>query len=328
MAEQPARLAALVTREPEVRAHVSAVLPEPLLGVVLVARGSSDHVGVGARYLLEMASGRPVAMGSPSVLLRYGARLDFTGLLVVGVSQSGGTPEVAAYVAGARAAGARTLAVTNTPASALAGAAERTLALGAGPERAVPATKTVTTEFLALAMVAAAIGTVPFISADLTALPAAVARVLDDPAGVAPAVEALLARPRMLCVARGHLLGAALETGLKIEETTSRPVTCHSAADLHHGPIAIAGPQLTALTLAVPGPAGDDVAAAEEALVARGARVVGLGPGRSAGWAPGVPEALAPVPAIVRGQQIALAMARALGRDPDRPEGLSKVTLR
>ena len=103
-------------------------------GVVIVARGSSDHAAIYGRYLLELATGRPVALAAPSLFTRYGARTDASGWLVVGVSQSGATPEIVEVLERLRATGGRAVAITNDPESPLAAASEVVLALGAGQE--------------------------------------------------------------------------------------------------------------------------------------------------------------------------------------------------
>ena len=130
-------------------------------------------------------------------------------------------------------------------------------------------------------------------------------------------------------MARGYLYGAAAESALKVEETTSILSTAFSAADLRHGPIAIASTGIPILAFAHPGPAAEDVQDLVVDLRRREAsvRVVGPVAGSSAGWSVEAPEALAPILAVVRGQQIALDLARQLGRDPDSPEGLTKVTI-
>jgi glucosamine--fructose-6-phosphate aminotransferase (isomerizing) len=116
---------------------------------------------------------------------------------------------------------------------------------------------------------------------------------------------------------------------LKIEETTAILSTAFSAADLRHGPIAVASTGLPVLALAHPGPAAADVLSLAADLSGRGAsvKVAGPVPGSSARWATDVPEALAPVLAVVRSQQLALELARRYGRDPDSPRGLTKVTV-
>jgi glucosamine--fructose-6-phosphate aminotransferase (isomerizing) len=329
MAEQPERLAALLGQSDEIMDRVRKVLPDPLAGTVLVARGSSDHAATTGRYLLELATGRPVASASPSLYTMYGAQTDFTGYLVIAVSQSGRTPEIVSTLRAARAAGGRTVAVTNDRESDLAQAAELTLYLDAGVERAVPATKTVTAELAAFLLIAQAVSDIGFGPAVRSELPGKVAEVLDDP-GPADEVAAWLeGRTRLATVARGFLYGAAAEAALKIEETTSLFATAFSAADLRHGPIAVAATGLPVITFAHPGPAAADVTDLAQDLRGRGADVLLAGPvpGSVLPWPADVPEVVAPVLAVVRAQQVALALARRLGRNPDEPGGLNKVTL-
>jgi glutamine---fructose-6-phosphate transaminase (isomerizing) len=329
MAEQPERLAALLGQSGEIMEHVRQVLPEPLAGTVLIARGSSDHAATTGRYLLELATRRPVASASPSLYTMYGAKTDFTGYLVIAASQSGRTPEIVSSLKAARGAGGRAVAITNDRESDLAQTAELPLYLGAGAERAVPATKTVTAELVAFALIAQAVGDIGFGPDVRAALPGNVATVLDDP-GPADEVAAWLeGRTRLATVARGPLYGAAAEAALKIEETTSLFATAFSAADLRHGPIAVAATGLPMIVFAHPGPAAADVADLAEDLRNRGADVLLAGPveGSALPWPADVPEVVAPVLAVVRAQQVALALARRLGRDPDQPGGLHKVTL-
>jgi glutamine---fructose-6-phosphate transaminase (isomerizing) len=328
MAEQPLALTALIERRGEIEAAVAAVAPRQLAGTVLVARGSSDHAAAGGRYLLEMASGRPTALGSPSITSRYGAKVDFSGYLVIALSQSGQTPEIAVYLERARAAGAVGIAITNDASSPLSGAADLTIDLATGPERAVPATKTVTAEMLALIMVAGALGGEPVDPDRLEALPAQVEAVLADQGPAAAVAAQLAGADRILTVARGILQGAALETALKIEEITGKMVASHSAADFLHGPIAIAAADLPVIAFDSPGPTHPDVAGLVEKLRVRGCAVHVAGPEPSAElpW-PAAPEALAPILGVVRGQQVASSLAALLGVDPDRPAGLTKVTV-
>jgi glutamine---fructose-6-phosphate transaminase (isomerizing) len=114
-----------------------------------------------------------------------------------------------------------------------------------------------------------------------------------------------------------------------VEETTSLFATGYSAADLRHGPIAVASTGLPVLAFAHPGPAAADLAELAADLLDRGANVRLAGPvaGSAMPWPAQAPEVAAPVLAVVRAQQLALALARRLGRDPDQPAGLRKVTV-
>lgn len=334
MREQPRVLAALAARAPEVARAVAAVAPPRPAGTVLVARGSSDHAAVYARYVLEVATGRPVALAAPSLHTRYRVDVDLDGWVAVGVSQSGRTPEIVATLDALGRAGAVTVALTNVADSPLAKGAHAAVVLGAGEERAVPATKTFTAQLAASAHVAAGLGHTGWDVDDWRAVVDGVAAVLDDPGPVEQLADELVGAPPLLVVARGYLYAAALETALKVAETTGSQASGWSSADLLHGPIAVAEPGRHALCLAAPGPVAGDVAGVARDLAARGVRVHGVA-GR-ADLLPvdgvllpvplDVPEPLAPLVQVVRGQQLARALALRLGEDPDRPRGLRKVT--
>jgi glucosamine--fructose-6-phosphate aminotransferase (isomerizing) len=328
MREQPRVLAALAGRRAEIAAAVRAVRPEPMYGTVLVARGSSDHAATYGRYLLEPATRRPVALAAPSLHTLYRAPVDYRGFLVIAVSQSGRTPEIASVLERLRDAGARTLAITNEGSSPLARAADATLELRAGVERAVPATKTFTAQALAFAIVAAALGDESCGSEDWARLPEAMDAVLSDDEPAERVAEAIGDAPAMITVGRGYCYPMALEVALKLKETAELPAEGYSSADLRHGPTAVVSADFPVLAIATSGPAGDDVAELGRTLRARGAvvREIADRPDAALPIPSGIAEPLAAIVAVARGQQVALALARRRGLDPDAPRGLSKVT--
>jgi glucosamine--fructose-6-phosphate aminotransferase (isomerizing) len=332
MAEQPAVLARLLSRRQEVGAQVRRLVPGRPAGVLLLARGSSDHAAVYGRYLLELAFGVPVAMAAPSLLTRYHATPHVAGYLAIALSQSGRTPEIVDVLGQLRRAGATTLAITNDPAAPIVEVADLAVDLMASAERAVPATKTFTAQVAALAMVTAALADGLVAEREWAALPDAVAAVLDDDAPARAAAAALLGRDVAAHVARGVTYAVALEGALKMKETTGWPVEGFSSADFLHGPAAIAGPDTTLVAYAWPGPVLADVREAAERSAERGAAVIAACP---SGVIPGaielpveadLGEAAAALPLVVRAQQLAILTALALGRDPDAPPGLRKVT--
>jgi len=328
MAEQPAVLGALGARRAELGERIRAAAPDPLHGVLLIARGSSDNAAVYGRYVLEIATGRPVGLAAPSLHTLYGARVDYHGDLAIAVSQSGATPEIVTVLQAAMRAGAVGVAVTNDPTSALATTADMVLPLGAGDERAVPATKTVTAQMAAFAVLADALGGLGCSADDWDAVPAAVQAVLDDPDSAAAAAEVIGAAPGIITVGRGLLYGTALEAALKLKETTSILAEGYSAADLRHGPIAVVERDFPVLAFAADGPAAADMRALCAELEARGADVLRVSddPGAALPLGGGLPEPLAVLPATVRAQQVALALAGLRGLDADAPPGLTKVT--
>jgi glucosamine--fructose-6-phosphate aminotransferase (isomerizing) len=328
MAEQPARLRELIGRFDAIAERVRAAAPATLTGITLVARGSSDNAAIYGRYLLEAATGTPISLAAPSLHTLYDVEVDYTGQLVIAVSQSGATPEIVRTLEALQAAGGSGLAITNEPDSALARAAAETIELDVGVERAVPATKTVTGQLAAFAIIAAALGRAPFTDEQLLAVPDSVQAVLDDPDPTAAAAQALAGASQLIVVARGYLFAAALETALKIKETCSLLADGYSAADLRHGPIAAVTRGLPVVALYASGPAHADVASLVDELRVRQASVLVVGDdeGADVSLPAATPEPLAPIVAVVRGQQLAHELATVLGYDPDKPPGLTKVT--
>jgi len=340
IAEQTTALEHLIGRWDGLVAAVAGVLPEPLRGVALVARGSSDFVAVHARYLVELATGLPVMMIAPSLWTRHELRRDLSGWLVVALSQSGRTPEVVTVAERTRAAGASVVAITNDATSDLAHVAGAHLSLGTTPERAVPATKTVTTQLLAVAAVATACARddpPAWLGArdERARLSDQVAHVIADAPPISAAVEVLERSANIVQVGRTLTYVAALEGALKMKETCGRPVEGFSSADFLHGPAAVSGPDTTVIAYNWPGATAGDVVGAVRASAELGSSIVAVGP--SAAWPepaphllvpvpPSTPAALAALPLVVRGQQLAIELAVRLGLDPDAPAGLSKVT--
>jgi glucosamine--fructose-6-phosphate aminotransferase (isomerizing) len=330
MRQQPEVLAALVDRWPALTEQVAALVDgAPPLGVAFLARGSSDHAALLGRYAVELQTGLPTCLVAPSVATAYGRPPEgFRGWLLVALSQSGRTPEIVDLAERYAAAGARVIAVTNDGGSALAGASHLSIPLEAGPEVAVPATKTVTGQLLALLAVAAGLSASGLTQAQATALPEAVARVLADGESAERAARLLAGRDRLAVVGRGACYPAALESALKLQETTGLMAHGFSTADFRHGPIAVCGPDAPALLLAGSGPADTDTLDLRGALAARDTPVLlaGTASGADLPW-PSLGHLGECVPATVRGQQLALAAARHLGIDPDQPAGLNKVTM-
>jgi glutamine---fructose-6-phosphate transaminase (isomerizing) len=325
MAEQPAVLARLAERSPEDIAAIQAVIPSPLAGVVFVARGSSDNAAVFGRYLTEIAAKRPAGLAAPSLYTRYHAEVDWSGYLVVALSQSGATPEILTTCSAIRSAGATVVGITNEPTSPIADVTDVLLCTDAGPERAVPATKTMTAQMLSVATVAAALGSGPgSLSADggpgTQGLSKAVSVILADPTPAQELAGRWATGDRLVVAGRGLAYASALEIALKVKETTGILAEGMSTADLRHGPIATAFAGAPVLLIDAGGPAAADTSELLEVLELRGASGVTLPlPG-------GLAEPAAAIAAVVRGQQLAMTLALAKGLNPDSPAGLTKVT--
>jgi glucosamine--fructose-6-phosphate aminotransferase (isomerizing) len=325
MEAQPDVLRRLAGRRAELVDSLAG--PDPA-GVVIVARGSSDYAAIFARYLLEAVTGRPVALAAPSLTTLYGRDPHLDGWLALGISQSGRTPEIVTVLERYGAAGARTVALTNDPGSALAAAADVQVDLGAGEERAVPATKTFTAQLAAVAVVAEALGPVSWGDRDWTRLPALVEELLADQRPAERASEALGDADELIAVGRGYLMCVALEAALKLREATGVRAEGWSAADFRHGPVTVARGDIPLLAVSATGPAAADVEELATELERSGTHVLRLSdaPDATLPYPGGIPEPLCTVPATIRAQQLALALALRRGIDPDEPPGLGKVT--
>jgi glutamine---fructose-6-phosphate transaminase (isomerizing) len=328
MAEQPAVVRRLLGRRREIVADLRSRLPTVTGGVALVARGSSDNAALFGRYTLEFAIRRPVAMVAPSLVTLYRVPTDYSGWVAVAISQSGETPEIVDALERLQERGAIGAAITNDPSSPLGRAARMVIPLGAGEERAVPATKTFMAQLVAFAFLTEAMGRAPWDEHDWERIPEVIQQVLDDRGPAQRAAEAIGYAAGIIAVGRGYLFGVALEAALKLKETCTILAHGYSAADLRHGPIAVVEHDFPVLVFTAPGPVEDDLSGLVEVLGGRGARMLRVGSSaRCELPVPGdLPEALTALPATVRAQQVALALARLRGLDPDRPGGLSKVT--
>lgn len=340
IAEQPEALARLLDAEAHGMAALGHTLRrQQITSVVLAARGSSDNAARYAQYLLGLHHGLPVALAAPSLGTVYGRHPRFAGALVVGVSQSGASPDVVGVIAAAAAQGRPTVAVTNDPDSPLAAAAAVVLPLHVGVERSIAATKTYTCSLAALALLSAALeegSSERSARLDaLRALPAAAAAVLDGAEG--PARNAVTQDgwgERCIVLGRGLNYSTAFEIALKLRELTGVAADPFSPPDLLHGPIAALAPGTPVVVVAPAEPSAESVATLLPQLTERGARTLVISGREDLLARAAVPLPLGaepapwltPITAVLPGQLLAARLAEARGADPDRPRGLEKVT--
>ncbi|MBA3877455.1 MAG: glucosamine--fructose-6-phosphate aminotransferase [Anaerolinea sp.] len=333
--EQPAATARLLNEGgPAIEAVGRAVRQRAVEHVVIAARGTSDHAAIYAQYLFGVALRIPVALAAPSIVSLYGVEPRFARSLVIGISQSGASPDVVGVVEAAHRQGVPTIAITNEPSSPLAVAAEHVIDVRAGPELAVAATKTYTAELVAIARLVEAIrGTGE--ERALREVPAAIEAALaaED---VARAVAVAHAGMRTATVlGRGFEYATVREWALKLKELARVVADPYSAADFRHGPLALVEPGFPVLAVAPSGAVAADLIALLREIRGeyRGDLVVlsdrpeirDLGQ-----WAiplpGGVPDHLGPIVSIVPAQLFAYHLTIARGLDPDAPRHISKVT--
>ena len=258
--EQPAAAARFLAAQAEpVERIASSLRDRPPQHVVIAARGTSDHAAIYAQYVLGVRHRLSVGLGIPSIVSLYGVAPDLSDALVIGISQSGASPDIVAVITAARAQGAPTIAITNDPASPLAAAAGQVIALEAGPERAIAATKTYTAELLAIASLSAALSGDPADTGALATIPDALAATL----ALEPDIEAMAAEQaqadRLLVIARGYEYATAREWALKLKELAHVFADPYSSADFQHGPLALVEPGVPVLAVARAGEAAVDL---------------------------------------------------------------------
>jgi len=341
--EQPCRWRELV----RVRSGIdeAAAILSSVQQVVLAGRGTSDHAATYGQYLVQSVLGIPAYLATPSVTTVFGRDTYLPTTAVVVLSQSGQSPDMVATVASARRRGAPTVAITNDPTSPLAVAADVHVPMLAGNEEAVAATKSYTAELLALYLIVAAATGVPAraIEAEVKRVAVAAEELL---AAGRPGLAALAHRIRdvdsAVVIGRGYALATAREAALKLTETCSLSASGWSAADAKHGPLAQVRPGTPVFCLLGAEAGRESVSALVPDLLARGARVWTVEAddpaperiGRTASMGEGVlrvpagiTDQMMPLLEILPFQQLALELAVRRGLDPDRPIGLTKVTL-
>jgi glucosamine--fructose-6-phosphate aminotransferase (isomerizing) len=334
--EQPAAARRLLAESRQTFAAIREAISQnrPSFAVI-AARGSSDNAALYAQYLFAVRNGLITALATPSTFTLYGAHPRMSDALVIGISQSGRSPDIVGVLEEARRQDALTIAITNDPSSQLADAASHVVDLRAGPERATAATKTYTTELLAVALLSMALDEPSAEEQrDLDRVP----QLMDEALTVeeqARAVAALHAdSDHCIVLGRGYGYATAREWALKQQELAQVSAIPFSAADFEHGPLALAEPGLSVLAVAPRGAALD----AQLELLRRlqdehGARLLLLSDSEAAraldeGLAvpADVPAWLSPLVEILPAQLYTYHLTLARGLDPEAPRTITKVT--
>ncbi|MCP4899310.1 MAG: SIS domain-containing protein [bacterium] len=335
--EQPSAIARLLELQaPQAKKVAAKIRDSNVKMVFLAARGTSDNAGLYAKYLWGAFNGLPVALAAPSLFSIYETPPLIKDSLVVGISQSGQSPDIVRVVKEGRRQGGLTLAITNDPMSPLAQEADLVFDTMAGPETAVAATKTYTTQLVSIAMISAALTGNAEQRQWIERLPelAEATLSLDD------RIRSAAARYRYMdqCVVlgRGFNYSTVYEWALKLKELAYVIAEPYSSADFQHGPVALACQGFPVFAVVPGGRASDNVInlltnlvqeqQVELLAISNEASALALAntplqlPDR-------LPEWITPIPAIIPAQLFCYHLTRAKGYNTEGPRGLSKVTL-
>ncbi len=342
--EQPDAVARLLERErANVAALAKAIRARDVCHVVIAARGTSDNAGRYAKYVLGAFNGLPVSLATPSLHTIYEQPPRFRRALVLGISQSGQSPDIVAVVEEARRQGQLTAVLTNSPHSPMAQQGDFVIDLHAESEKAVAATKSYTTSLAAVALLSTSLavgagergaGEREARLHELLGVPEALAATLGADAAVGEVAPRYRYMERCVAIGRGFNYATAFELALKLKELTYTTVEAYSSADFLHGPLALIERGFPAIVIA---PAGRMTTRLHEfmrTLRDRGAEVIAISDEPATldlarialPLAQSVPEWLSPITAIVPGQLLALHLAHVRDLNVDQPRAIRKVT--
>jgi glucosamine--fructose-6-phosphate aminotransferase (isomerizing) len=334
--EQPEVLERLFdTQAGAARAIASEIKRRNIDWVFVAARGSSDNAALYSKYLWGSVNRLPVALATPSLFSVYDTPPRLHKSLVVGISQSGESPDIVKVVEEGRRQGTLTLAVTNKPGSPLASKADLVLETKAGEEHAVAATKTYTSQLAAIALLCAAMADDSKLLAELEAVPPLMREVLDLDDEIRAAAERYRYMDQCVVLGRGFNYATAYEWSLKLKEMTYVVAEPYSSADFQHGPVAIVSDGFPVLAAVPRGKVFDNVMRllerlvgemqAELLVISNHDRALDLArtpirlPEKLVEW-------LSPLVAILPAQLFCGHLTEAKGYDVEKPRMLRKVT--
>jgi len=308
---------------------------EPPRFILIAARGTSDNAAIYAKYLLSGINRIPVGLAMPSLFTLYQQMPVLKDGLVIGISQSGQTPDVRAVLEEAQRQAVPTISISNAPDAPIASIADYNIILEAEEEKSVAASKTYTGQLTAVAMLSAYLSGDEKLIADLSLLDGYIETALSQKSVTQTIAEGFSKKDHIAIVGRGYNHCTTHEIALKIKELSYIVAQPYSAADFRHGPIAMLETGFPVLAIAVKGKTLSDMENMIEAIRWTGADLAIM---TNAPWLcklsktpiqlpEDMPEWLSPIVGTVPGQLLALHLSLAKGIDPDKPRGLRKVTL-
>jgi glucosamine--fructose-6-phosphate aminotransferase (isomerizing) len=334
--EQPERLASLLDKQRQTVLEIAkAIRSRNVQYAFLAARGTSDNAGRYANYLWGAHNKLPLALATPSLFTYYQSPPRLHGALVIGISQSGQSPDIVSVIEEGKKQGCLTLAITNLPDSPLAQAADIVLDIQAGAEKAVAATKTYTTELMAIAMISAALNNSEARWNELASVSEWAKQTLALDNEIAQMTQRYRYMSHCVVLGRGFNYATAFEWALKLKELTYVSAEPYSSADFQHGPIAMVEGGFPILAVAPSGKVLDSMKDmltrlrrekdAELVVISDDADTLALAQSPIQ-LPPQIPEWLTPLVSILPAQLFACHLTEVKGYDPETPRSITKVT--
>lgn len=332
--EQPLILERAIETNRPIWEKIAKELKErPIESIQIVARGTSDHVAIFAKYIGEYYLKIPVNLMASSIINLYQRPLKLSNSLTIGISQSGSAPDVIGVLKEAKRQGGLTLAITNEEESIIVNKASYSLFCQAKEEKSVAATKTCSASMMLFSGLIGAWAKSPSLLEELTKVPQTIERLIKREKEIHELATRLKESTECLVLGRGFHYASALETALKIKETSYIHAGSYSTADFLHGPIAIVDKGAPALIYAFQGPLLEGIEETINRLQEIGAEILLVTDSRSLNRAGSIfyaphdlKEEVTPFISIVFGQIFSYCLAIIKGQDPDLPRYLKKVT--
>jgi glucosamine--fructose-6-phosphate aminotransferase (isomerizing) len=334
--EQPERIKSLLASQRKTVERIAAeILKRDIQYVFLAARGTSDNAGRYANYLLGAMNGLPLALATPSLFTYYKQPPKLKNALVVGISQSGQSPDIVSVLEEGKKQNCLTLSITNEPNSPLAHASDFVIDLKAGPEKAVAATKTYTSELMAVAMLSTALSKNKKAWDELSKVSGWMKQTLKQNDFISQAAQRYRYIDQTVVLGRGFNYATAFEWALKMKELTYIIAEPYSSADFAHGPIAMMVSGYPVFAVAPKGEVFDTMLemlkrlrsdlSAELVVISNDKRALSLAQVPLTIPAE-VPEWLSPLVSILPAQLFAYHLTIAKGYNTEQPRSIHKVT--
>ncbi len=333
--EQPDRIKSLLFSQRKTVERIAAEIQKrDIQYVFLSARGTSDNAGRYANYLLGAMNGLPLALATPSLFTYYKQPPKLKNALVIGISQSGQSPDIVSVLEEGKKQGCLTLAITNEPNSPLAQTSDFVFDIQAGAEKAVAATKTYTAELMAVAMLSTALHGTKKAWVDLGKVPAWMMQALKQDDFISQAAQRYRYIDQTVVLGRGFNYSTAFEWALKMKELTYIIAEPYSSADFAHGPIAMMVKGYPVFAVAPKGKVFDSMLEMLKRLHDLSAELVVISNDKKAlslAQVPltipaDVPEWLSPLVNILPAQLFAYHLTIAKGFNTEQPRSIRKVT--
>ncbi|KUK46881.1 MAG: Sugar isomerase [Anaerolinea thermophila] len=332
--QQPAAATVLIQQEFSHIREIIQKIDKDFNYILIAARGSSDNAGRYAQYLFGCNNRFSVALTTPSLFTLYATPPMLKGALVLSISQSGMSPDIIKIVNNANSQGCTTICITNNVESPLSVESKFTIPIHAGEEKAVAATKSYTNSLITLAMLSAAFYGKSEFDDQILQIPEWLQSTITSTQENLAKIQRYRYIESCAVLARGLNYCTAFEIALKIKELTGINANPYSSADFRHGPIATVYKGFPVFAIAPHGQVFSDMRQMVQDLLQRKAEVISVSNDENVlqesnlGFQipTAIPEPLSPIVSTIPGQFFGWQIAIERGLNPDKPEGLNKVT--